>query len=119
MGKRGPKPRGEFEGKTETFTTRITPKMREALETEARRHGRSISQEVERRLHDSFDNSDMSRPERDAPTYALLRLFTQARWSIEFGTGKHWLDLLADRSAMPAGPSPSNQARGTRNSRPT
>lgn len=50
----GRKPRGEYAGKTATITTRITPAVRAGLEREARRNGRSLSQEIEKRLDDSL-----------------------------------------------------------------
>jgi hypothetical protein len=46
----GRKPRGIYSSKTDTFTTRITPDTRRALEQAAAASGRSLSQEVEHRL---------------------------------------------------------------------
>jgi hypothetical protein len=50
----GRKPRGEYSGKSAVFSTRITPETRSKLEEAATKSGRSLSQEVERRLEDSF-----------------------------------------------------------------
>jgi len=46
----GRKPRGDYSGKTDTFTTRITRDTRHALEQAATASRRSLSQEVEHRL---------------------------------------------------------------------
>jgi hypothetical protein len=46
----GRKPKGVIHGKTETFSTRITPGTREALEREVAASGHSISQVAERLL---------------------------------------------------------------------
>jgi hypothetical protein len=54
MGKRGPAPKGEFEGKSRVFSTRIREDTRSALEDAARKSGRSLSQEIESRLQRTF-----------------------------------------------------------------
>jgi hypothetical protein len=54
MGKRGPRPRGEYENKTAVFSTRIRPDTRRALEAARIKSGRSLSQELEHRLRQSF-----------------------------------------------------------------
>ncbi|RUU86115.1 hypothetical protein EOB59_29990 [Mesorhizobium sp. M7A.F.Ca.MR.176.00.0.0] len=58
-GKRAPgggrKPSGEFAGKSAAFSTRITPELRSALDAESESSGKSISQIVERRLRESYD----------------------------------------------------------------
>ena len=59
--RRGPKPRGPFEGKRATFTTRITPKTRAALDRVSKETGRSVSQEVEFRLEQSFRDEETRR----------------------------------------------------------
>lgn len=50
----GPKPKGPFEGKRKTLTTRITENTRTALEDAATQNDRSLSQEIEFRLAKSF-----------------------------------------------------------------
>lgn len=52
--KPGPAPRGEFEHKRKTLTTRITEETRTNLEKAAEESGRSLSQEIEFRLEQSF-----------------------------------------------------------------
>ncbi len=50
----GRKPKGEYRGKSAVFSTRITPDLRRDLEKASKKSGRSLSQEIERRLKDSF-----------------------------------------------------------------
>jgi hypothetical protein len=50
----GPSPRGPFEDKRRTFTTRITELTRKALDAAAEATGRSLSQEIEVRLEATF-----------------------------------------------------------------
>ncbi|WP_162561421.1 Arc family DNA-binding protein [Methylobacterium terrae] len=57
-GSRGRPPSGEFKGKSAVFTTRIRPELRDRLAESAESNGRSLSQEVERRLSDSFRLED-------------------------------------------------------------
>jgi len=56
----GRKPKGPFAKKTASLTTRITGATRLALEAAARESGRSLSQEVERRLDDSLSKPTLS-----------------------------------------------------------
>jgi hypothetical protein len=58
MGKRGPKPRGEYTGKTAIFSTRIRPDTKARLVAAAKAKGRSLSQELERRLRWTFTRDD-------------------------------------------------------------
>jgi hypothetical protein len=82
----GRKPRGPFEGKTATLTTRITPETRAALERAAKKSGLSLSQEVERRLDDSVKR------ERNRPpdVLALAEAIAQVAEKIQEATGKQW-----------------------------
>lgn len=52
--RRGPKPQGPFEDKRRTLSTRITEETRSRLDDAARVSGRSLSQEIEFRLEQSF-----------------------------------------------------------------
>jgi hypothetical protein len=59
MGKRraaggGRKPKGEFAGVTSPLSIRMPAAMREQLDSSARENGRSVSQEVLRRIQESF-----------------------------------------------------------------
>lgn len=86
-GKPGPKPRGPYEGKRETITTRITPSTRQKLDQAAEDTDRSLSQEIEFRLERSFDREDGLGGHRTAAV--LRRLAHLAAASMD---DKHWLD---------------------------
>jgi TraY domain len=70
MGRRGPAIKGEFAGQTAVLSTRIRPKTREYLEAAAKKSGRSLSQEIEFRLRNSFTNDE--------------------RWEAAFGSRKNF-----------------------------
>lgn len=100
----GRKPNGEFSGKSAVFSTRITPELRAALEKESKETGRSLSQIVERRLRDSFDQP--KRWERAlgpehvrAFAYAVTKIIN----SLEVATGQHWhTDAFTSRALKSA-----------------
>ena len=52
----GPKPRGPFQNKRRTLTTRITDQTRQRLEEAAEYNDRLLSQEIELRLERSFQD---------------------------------------------------------------
>ena len=83
----GRKPRGEFKGKSATLTTRITAETRAAMERAAQKSGRSLSQEVERRLIDSVRNER----NRRSDVRALVEAIAIVAEKVEIATGKHWL----------------------------
>ncbi len=58
MGKRGPPPKGEYENKSTTLSTRLRADTRARLVAAATASGRSVSQEVEFRLRRSFDDDE-------------------------------------------------------------
>jgi hypothetical protein len=113
----GRKPQGEFRGKSATFTTRITPELRKALEREAKKNSRSLSQEVERRLVDSIQRPKILERALGAPqNRALGIVVARLAESVESTTGERWrqnpfafqslqfaITLVLDRLA-PAGP---------------
>jgi hypothetical protein len=71
----GRKPKGEYEGKAAVLSTRITKELRQALTRSSKVSGRSLSQEIERRLRRSFDEDrrfDETLGGRE--NYAILRL---------------------------------------------
>ena len=82
----GRKPRGEFKGKSATLTTRITPETRAAMERAAQKSGRSLSQEVERRLIDSVRNER----NRRSDVRALNEAIAIVAEKVEIATGKQW-----------------------------
>jgi hypothetical protein len=57
--RRGPRPKGEFEDKRRTLSTRITEETREHLEQARASTGRSLSQEIEFRLEQSFKSDQV------------------------------------------------------------
>ena len=90
--KRGPgggrKPQGEFKGKTATLTTRIMPTTRRALESAARKSGRSLSQEVEYRLGKSL----LINRDRRRDVGALGEAITLLLECVERATEAQWRD---------------------------
>jgi hypothetical protein len=104
---RGRPPAGEFKGKSEVFTTRITPDTRKALEKAARQQsidtGRrwSLSQEVERRLNASF-REGRKRAGRD-DIHALTEVVAMVLAGIEQTTGKHWREDAFTNEALRSG----------------
>jgi hypothetical protein len=86
--KRGRPPSGEFPGKTATFTTRIQPSTRRALEAAAKkRPDKSISAAAERILK-AVLLSQTGEPRNKALAAALVLLAE----NIERDTKKSWLD---------------------------
>jgi hypothetical protein len=80
----GRKPRGEFKGKSATLTTRIMPETRAAMQRAAQKSGRSLSQEVERRLNDSVLNDR----NRRSDVRALVEAIAIVSEKVEIATGK-------------------------------
>jgi hypothetical protein len=80
----GRKPRGEFKGKSATLTTRIMTETRQALDNAAKESGRSLSQEVERRLRDSLSRA------RGGHVRALSEAFLLMVQGVERATGQDW-----------------------------
>ena len=86
----GRKPQGEFRGKAATLTTRITTATRQALDSARRKSGRSLSQEVERRLIDSIQE-DLRRG-RQRHIRALGETLMMMVQGVERRTGHRWCD---------------------------
>jgi hypothetical protein len=94
MGK-GPRPKGEYAGKSSVFSTRIRPDLRKSLERAAKTSGRSLSQEVEYRLRRSFVEDDkIADAFGDRRTYRLMRMISDAiHLSQDYESAKkNWLD---------------------------
>jgi hypothetical protein len=93
MGK-GPRPKGEYAGKSSVFSTRIRPILRKSLEKAAKTSGRSLSQEVEHRLSRSFVEDDrIADAFGDRRTYRLMRLMSDAiQLSLDEESEQGWLD---------------------------
>jgi hypothetical protein len=81
----GRKPKGEITGKTETFTTRITPTTRRALDHAAKQSGMSLSQKVEHLLV-----AAMQKPSGKRRNRALAGAIALVAERIEKRTGMSW-----------------------------
>ena len=81
----GPRPRGPFQDKRKTLTTRITERTRKGLEEAAAAEDRSLSQEIEFRLEESL-RRDQEFGGRELR--GLFRMMTGAAEIIEGRTGK-------------------------------
>jgi plasmid stability protein len=93
MGKRGRAPKGEYAGKTQVMSFRITPDTKTALRRAAATSGRSLSQEAEHRLRRGLDEEEaISRLWGDLKTSAMLRLAAQVVQSLGTvrDTKVHW-----------------------------
>jgi hypothetical protein len=89
VGKRGPAPKGEYEGKSQVLSTRIRPDTRARLVEASRESGRSLSQEIEHRLRRTFiDDEKISDVFGDRKTFMLMRVAALAL---------QWQSLLSDR----------------------
>jgi hypothetical protein len=97
MGKRGPAPKGEYDNKSQVFSTRIRPDTRLALSEAAEKSGRSLSQEVEHRLVRSFDEEQkLTDVFGDRRTFSVMRLLASSLAQLhnldDWSTPTHWLD---------------------------
>ncbi len=100
----GPRPRGPYADKRRTLTTRITDRTRKRLDKAAQATGRSLSQEIEFRLEQSFaEEKTQSFVEAVAvrgvydsfgreDIFLVARLLSTAIQMIETRTGKIWMD---------------------------
>jgi hypothetical protein len=90
---RGRAPKGEYVGKTEVMSFRLTPDTKAALSKAAARSGRSLSQETEHRLRRGLDEEVViSSLWGDVKTSAMLRLAAQVVQSMRTlqNTKVHW-----------------------------
>src|SRR3954469_12934705 len=81
----GRKPKGEFKGKTSTFSPRITAETRRALNDSARRSNRSVSQEAERLLR-----AGLQKPSGERHNRALALAIALFAANIEQDAGRTW-----------------------------
>jgi hypothetical protein len=99
MGKRGPKPRGEYGGKggrTAVLSTRLQSDTRARLVAAAKGKGRSLSQELEHRLRRTFTEDDKAvewyGSEQTAAVVRLIGATIQSASARVSKRGKHdWL----------------------------
>jgi plasmid stability protein len=90
---RGRAPKGEYAGKTQVMSFRLTPDTKAALRRAAARSGRSLSQETEHRLRRGLDEEEaISSLWGDVKTSAMLRLAAQVVQSVRTlqDTKVHW-----------------------------
>jgi hypothetical protein len=115
----GRKPQGEFSNKRAMLATRVTLETRKSLDAAARKSGRSLSQEVERRLRDSLKLSYKAdrQPETAALAYLVTRLaemigaiskhpWHRNRWCME--TLKFAVNKLLDQLPAPDSDQPTH-----------
>ena len=107
---RGRAPKGEYAGKTEVMSFRLTPDTKAALRRAAATSGRSLSQEAEHRLRRGLDEEEaISKLWGDVKTSAMLRLAAQVVQSLGTmrDTKVHWTaDAKVFDSAIEAGQVP-------------
>ena len=84
-GRSGTKPRGEFPGKSATFTTRIQPETRRALDSYAKASGKSVSVVAERLLKVA-----LQKPTGQPLNLSLARAVELLAEQIEGETKKSW-----------------------------
>jgi len=82
----GRKPRGEFRGNTRILTVRVRPELRTALERLAKRHRRSLSQEIQRCLDDWIGRYTKPKLHISALAHAIALLVGE----VERATGENW-----------------------------
>jgi hypothetical protein len=101
----GRPPAGEFAGKSTTLTTRLTPATKAALEREAKKNKRSLSQEVELRLVRSLELPSTVKQNLwgEPHNKALAALTAKVAFSVEFVTGCSWRDSRFTWEALAAG----------------
>jgi hypothetical protein len=91
MGKRGPKPTGEYSSKGATLSARITTGTRAQLEKAASESGLSLSQEVEARLARSLAADQSAFGDFGFSTeFWLCRLIAEAIKHVDEFTGQSW-----------------------------
>jgi len=86
----GRKPQGEFDQLTMPFSLRMPEDLREQLEAAAKQSGRSTSQEILRRLNESFGASRDK--QRDPAVRAICFLIAQLADRIRWASGPNLWD---------------------------
>ncbi len=87
----GRPPRGEYVDKRKTLSTRITSELRDRLDKSADESGRSLSQEIEFRLEQSFRAEDAYYREfGDKSLYMTMRWFALTLDEAQQITEKPW-----------------------------
>lgn len=91
------RPRKGNELKSETLAIKTSPSLKDRLAEEARVNRRSLTEEVETRLTESLDRSDIPRSERTA---RLLEEIARNIYEIESAIGKNWHEDVAPWAAV-------------------
>mgnify|MGYP001462044726 CR=1 FL=1 len=92
---RGRPPLSPGQAKRSSFNTRIRPEIKKLLEREARKAGRSLSEEIEYRLEGSLQNEQERYEEFGGRNgYELCRLFAVMGNQVSRTTGKSWVEDL-------------------------
>lgn len=103
---RGRPPLKPGRGKRSSFNTRIRPQLKEHLERDAKSAGRSLSEEIESRLEESYLRDKADERVREAvlegiydsfggkKTFGVMRLLASKIQMVEQTTGKSWLEDL-------------------------
>lgn len=91
---RGRKPKGEYSDKAATIATRVTAELRSQLDIAAKENGRSLSQEIEDRLRQSFAEKTAREAFGDPKAYAFFRMLHAAVDELQYlqEPGPSWLD---------------------------
>lgn len=96
---RGGRPSERDEPKRAAIALRTTPDIKERLLHAASERGRSITQEVEARIEESFEAEDLYGDHR---TRLALGALAGKIQKAEAATGKHWLDDIRTHAAAAA-----------------
>jgi hypothetical protein len=89
----GRKPQGEFSGMSKPLTIRLEAATRRQIEDDAKRNGRSVSQEITARLREALDRRSFLEREFGKPhNYALAAMTANLAKVVESTTDKRWLD---------------------------
>ena len=89
--RRGRPPLAETEGRRSVLNARVTRETRRRLEETAAGSGRSLSQEIEIRLEQSFSEEEARYKEFGGkPYYELARMLAWTTSLVETVTGKTW-----------------------------
>jgi hypothetical protein len=96
------KPGRPPKGKRGNFTFRVTERLREQLISEAEASGLSVSEEIERRLDQSFNDAPIRDLLGGSHTNALILTIAAAIQMVEIESGKKWIEDHDTNLAMRA-----------------
>jgi hypothetical protein len=96
------KPGRPPKGKRGNFTFRVTERLRGQLISEAEASGLSVSEEIERRLDQSFNDAAIRDLLGGAHTNALILTIAAAIQMVEIESGKKWIEDYDTNLAMRA-----------------